>query len=318
MRTDLFNKYIWIVDAITSHGRLTRAELNDLWLRSARSDGKPILHRSFFNYRRDIESIFNIDILCDNYDRYYIEKPHSSSDENFRNWMLDSFALRSAITGAVSLSDRIIVEKIPSARQFLPLMISAIQESKKVSITYAGFTRSLPEEGIVFAPYFLKLFKQRWYVIGLREASNEIRTYALDRIRELNILPYQFQMPDYIEPSEYFADLYGITSSKGEVKDVIVSASVTTAKYLRALPLHHSQREEQYSDRSLFHFRLKLTDDFLRELMSFGPDIQVVAPQELRVMMIDRLQQTLRNYEPSPAAEAKHLKVSASNPNILE
>ncbi len=298
MRNDMLNKYIWIVDTITSHGRLTRSEINRLWELSPHYDGNPIPHRTFFNYRRDIERIFNIDILCDNLHRYYIASPDSPADEAFRSWMLDSFAMRSAMTAASDLSGRIDVEKIPSARDYLAPIISALRANKCIVFSYKSFKRTLPDTDIPFAPYFLKLFRQRWYMIGRRTDTGEIRTYALDRIAALSLTSLTFTMPEGLEPADLFSDLFGITSSRGDVHHVILSTDPITAKYLRALPLHHTQREDLYSDRSLFHLDLKLTPDFVRELMSMGPDITVIQPKELRVMLTERLRETLRNYEP--------------------
>ena len=301
MRNDMLNKYIWIVDTITKHGKITRKELNDLWERSAHYDGHSIPHRTFFNYRRDIERIFNIDILCDNLNRYYIATPDSPTDEAFRSWMLDSFAMRGAMNEVADLSKRIEVEKIPSARYFLTPILRAIRENKCIMFSYAGFTRSLPDVDILYAPYFLKLFRQRWYMIGLRLSSDDLRTYALDRITSLHITDKSFKLPEGLEPADIFDDLFGITSSKGPVQHVVISAQPLTAKYLRALPLHHSQREELFSDRSLFHLDLKITPDFIRELLSLGSDITVDSPKELRIMISEQLRASLRNYDSNEA-----------------
>lgn len=297
MRNDKLNKYIWIVDTISARGRITRREIDTLWRRSAFYDGKGIPHRSFFKLRRDIEELFGIDILCDNLNRYYISSPDSPADEAFRSWMLDSFAMRNAMQSASGISERIDVEKVPSARQFLSPVISAIESSNKIRFSYSNFLRSLPDNDIVLSPYFLKLFRQRWYMIGRRESDGDIRTYALDRILTLDILSDSFELPEGLTPSDLFGDLFGITSSHAAVEHVIISVSPLTAKYLRALPLHHSQREDRMSDRSLFHYDLKLTADFVRELMSMGPDVTVVSPRQLRLMLCERLKATLENYD---------------------
>ena len=299
MRNDRLNKYIWIIDTISSRGRISRSELNELWEKSALYDGRPIPHRSFFNYRRDIERIFNVDILCDNLNRYYIETPDSPADEAFRSWMLDSFAIRGAMADASDIASRIEVENIPSARDYLAPIISALRQNRQISFSYAGFNRSMPETDIPFEPYFLKLFRQRWYMIGRRADSGELRTYALDRIKALNITSREFSMPDGLAPSDIFGELFGITSSRGPVHHIIIEAQPITAKYLRALPLHRTQREDLYSNRSLFHYDMKITPDFVRELMSLGPDVTVVEPRELRVMLTEQLRSTLRNYDPS-------------------
>ncbi len=69
----------------------------------------------------------------------------------------------------------------------------------------------------------------------------------------------------------------------------------------RALPLHHSQHEVIHDEYSLFYYRLRLTPDFLQELLSHGPSIQVVNPPELRAMMVTSLQETLEKYKSNPS-----------------
>lgn len=297
MKADRLNKYIWIIDTIASHGKISRAALSDLWVRSSLSDGKPIPHRTFFNYRRDIEEVFGIDIRCDNAYEYYIDKPDGPADEAFRSWMLDSYAMRHAIDDARDISSRVIVEKVPSARKYLSPLLSAMRECRDIVFTYAGYTRPFPETDIRFSPYFIRLFKQRWYVIGKRSADNSVRTYALDRIRDLVITTDPFSMPPDLDPADYFKDVFGITYSHSEVETVKLRVGAYYANYLRALPLHPSQQEEVFSGFSIFTYRLRLSPDFVRELVSIGPDITVLAPKSLQLMVIAQLKQTLANYE---------------------
>lgn len=298
MRTDSLNKYIWIIDTINAHGHISRAELSDLWQKSAHGDGKPIAHRTFFTYRRDIETLFGIDIDCNNAYEYYIRKPEGAGGEAFRDWMLDSYALRHAMTDARDISDRIVVEKVPSARLHLSPLIRAIRDSKKVRFTYSGYTRPLPEAGIVLSPYFLRLYRQRWYIIGGKEGAG-VRTYALDRISQLEITTGSFTMPDEPQPQTYFDDIFGITYARSETHTVKLKVVPFYANYLRALPLHHSQSEQIYSGFSIFTYRLKLTPELVRELASIGPDITVLEPRPLQLMLKDHLRRTLDNY-PAP------------------
>lgn len=296
MRPDSLNKYIWIIDTINAHGRITRAELSDLWLRSAMSDGNPIPHRTFFTYRRDIERIFGIDIRCNSAYEYYIDKPHGASGQAFRDWMLDSYSLRHAMTDARDISSRIVVEKVPSARNHLSPLIDAIRHTKTVRFTYSGYTRPFPEKGITLSPYFLRLYRQRWYVIGSRHGDGSVRTYALDRISDLETTTSSFDMPADPDPEEYFRDIYGITYSHGETQTVKLRVQPYYANYLRALPLHASQTEQIYSDCSIFTYRMKVTPDLVRDLAGIGPDITVLEPRALVLMLKDQLQKTLENY----------------------
>lgn len=260
------------------------------------SDGKPIPHRTFFTYRRDIETLFGIDIDCNGAYEYFIRKPEGEGGEAFRDWMLDSYALRHAMTDARDISERIVVEKVPSARLHLSPLIRAIRDSKKVRFTYSGYTRPLPESGIVLRPYFLRLYRQRWYIIGFKEGS-EVRTYALDRISHLEITTDSFTMPEEPHPHTYFEDIYGITYSQSDTHTVKLKVKPFYANYLRALPLHHSQSEQIYSGFSIFTYRLKLTPELVRELASIGPDITVLEPRPLQVMLKEHLLKTLENYD---------------------
>lgn len=132
-------------------------------------------------------------------------------------------------------------------------------------------------------------------MFGEKDAGGK-RTYALDRVTEMEMTAIKFKMPAGIKASDVFGSIIGITTSKAQVRDVIIQTNLTRAKYLRALPLHHSQEEEMHDFYSIFHYRLKINYELLSELMAMGPDVTVIAPRELQIMLIERLRDTLANY----------------------
>lgn len=297
MARDMINRYVWIVDTLNRYGRLTRAQINDLWLRSSVSEGKPLPERTFHYYRRAIEENFHIDIACNRLGEYFIDAADSRRDKAFSNWLLDNYAVGTALTASADTEGRVYVEEIPSAREFLPDVLEAIHNNEKIIFTYAGFSRSRPEPGIVFHPYFLKLYKQRWYMVGLREKSADIRTYALDRVRVMNLMKETFVMPEDNAASDIFDNIIGISSSKAEVKTVRLRADRTQAKYFRALPLHHSQTEEVHEDYSIFTLRVKINYELVHEILACGKSLVVMAPQELQAMVVSELEETLEKYK---------------------
>ena len=293
---DLINRYIWLVDTLTRYDRLTRKEINELWRRSAYGDGNDMPERTFFYYRRAIEENFHIDILCDKLGRYYIDPGQRQQNKSVTNWLLESSAANSAMKQSAIPTERVSVEDVPSAREHLPTVLGAIGDCSKLRFTYAGFSRTRPEENIVFHPYFVKRYKQRWYMIGLKEKSKDVRTYALDRVKEMTTIGENFVMPD-ITPEPFFSNLIGVTDSKGEVKEVVIQASPTQAKYFRALPFHATQ-EEKVGDRySVFTYRLRLNYELVHELLSYGSALKVLAPRELVVMITNELRATLSLYD---------------------
>ncbi len=293
---DLINRYIWLVDTLTRYDRLTRKEINELWRRSAYGDGNDMPERTFFYYRRAIEENFHIDILCDKLGRYYIDPGQRQQNKSVTNWLLESYAANSAMKQSAIPTERVSVEDVPSAREHLPTVLGAIGDCSKLRFTYAGFSRTRPEENIVFHPYFVKRYKQRWYMIGLKEKSKDVRTYALDRVKEMTTIGENFVMPD-ITPEPFFSNLIGVTDSKGEVKEVVIQASPTQAKYFRALPFHATQ-EEKVGDRySVFTYRLRLNYELVHELLSYGSALKVLAPRELVVLITNELRATLSLYD---------------------
>lgn len=298
MSHNLISKYIWIIDTLTKNRRLSKAELNRLWMKSEISEGNPLPDRTFFHYRRSIEEIFNIEIKCDRNGEYYIESPNSVRSHSLTNWLLDTMAVSNAINENQTGAERIEIEDVPSAREYLPMVLEAIRDSVKVCFTYASFARSRAETKILFQPYFLKRYKQRWYMIGLQEKRNAIRTYALDRIREMQLVQEKFEKPGSITLEELFGNIVGVTTSQAEIKTVKLKVTRTQAKYFRALPLHSSQSEEVHDDYSIFTYRLQLNYELAHEILSMGDSVMVMEPPELRAMVLTELQNTLAQYQP--------------------
>jgi predicted DNA-binding transcriptional regulator YafY len=96
---------------------------------------------------------------------------------------------------------------------------------------------------------------------------------------------------------EFFKNFFGIMTTKSEAKHVVLRADSEQAKYLRALPLHPSQRETMGDGYSDFDYHLCITYDFIQELLSKGSRIMVVAPAELKAAVVEELRKSLSNYE---------------------
>jgi len=296
MAKDLFRRYLWMIDTIRRHGRISRADFDDCWSRSVFSNGKPMPRRTFFNYREAIEELFCVEIKCDprTYE-YYIDEngPHS---EDMTEWLLNAAAVNDVLSNSRELADRIFVEDVPSARQHLAPAIDAMRENKVISFDYLPYYRTRPGD-VNLEPYFLKIFRQRWYITGRNVAENRIKTYALDRIVKASMLPDTFEVPADFDAAQYSSDSFGVIFSMGEPHDIRLRVGSKRAKYLRTLPLHHSQNEYVHDGFSIFTYRLRLTPDFVSEIVSMGSEVKVESPGQLRAMVVDQLKNTLKNYE---------------------
>lgn len=298
MPKNMLNTYIWLVDTIRSHGAITREELNRLWVRSPLSNGEPMARRTFYNYRNAIEELFKINIECNSSTfQYYIEGNEDAQKNNMTDWMLNTASISNVLTTASDISNRIFLEDVPSAREYLSPVMSALRENSEIAFTYSPYSRSGKGKKVSMEPYFLKIFRQRWYITGRNTSENKIKTYALDRMSGLTISTRKFCLPPDFDPETYFKDAFGIVFSLGEVHKVVLRVDKQQAKYMRALPLHHSQSEMVDDNYSIFHYNLRLTPDLVQEIMSYGPSVTVLSPPELRAMITTRLKDTLKNYE---------------------
>ena len=297
MARNLVNRYVWLVDTINRYGRITLNEIMEAWLRSDISEGKPLPRRTFFHYRDGIEEMFDINIVCDRSTfEYYIDSSGGESNARMQSWLVDSVSISDMLRNAHGVNDRIMLENVPSARKRLPVIIDAMKQNHRISFSYKSYTRTRPTNDILLEPYFVKIFKQLWYVIGYNVKDKVIKTYSLDRMSHLNMLPDVFTMPDGINPSEFFKDCFGIITNQNEPKRIVLRVEPTQAKFFRALPLHNSQQEEIHDNYSVFTYKMRITYDLKEELMSHGASIEVVEPKELKTLIRTELERALDNY----------------------
>lgn len=295
MAHDLYSRYVWLVDTIRRYGRITRGNLSRLYERAPFSDGKPLTRRTFHNYKEAAQELFGLEIKCDPHTyQYYIENdidaPGSASE-----WLLNAVATSELLTTSHDLSAKVYLENVPSAREYLASVLEAMREHKQIQFEYLPYWRNTPSNNI-FEPYLLKIFRQRWYVAGRHVGENRIKTYALDRISNLEILDLTYKEPETFDSDEYFRDSFGIVVVDDPAQTVKFRTDSRQAKYFRALPLHHSQVEYVHDNFSIFEYKLKITPDLIAELLSYGPKITVLQPQELKAQIVALLKTNLEQY----------------------
>ena len=290
MSKNYFKSYVWLLETLQSRGPLTLKEIKQLWMNSsANEDGKELATRTFANHIASIADVFGIDIVCDRRDNtYYIENKEDLDGRGIRNWMLNALSLNSLLSEGASLHDRIYFDEVPSKDIFLPTIIQAIRDGKKLEIRYQSY-RKPDEEHFMIEPYFLKEFKRRWYLYGYKGDKDGCRMLALDRIITATITSESFSLPQEFSAAGYFGSIYGVRVYSGmQPEKVLLKVSEMQTKYFRSLPLHRSQEEvETHKGYSIFSYFLTTDYDFKQDVLSFGSEVEVLAPQSLRDAISD-------------------------------
>ena len=293
-------KYTWLIETIRRAGKISHKELSDRWQRNKDlSDEKPLHRATFSRWKDAIFSQFGIIISCQKVGGYlyYIENPEEIDDDKLKKWMLDSFAVGNIISENLSLKGRIVVDEIPSGRLFLTTMLEAVKENRTVVITYRPFTS---QESFTFPikPYCIRLFENRWYVVGLNN-RNEIRVYGLDRMESVELTSETFKLPADFSAEDLFSTRYGIVIGFDiKPETIILRAHGEHRHYLRSLPLHSSQRLiNQTDDYADFELYLSPTYDFILKLLHQADMIEVIKPASLRQTMKEWIVRMLSRYE---------------------
>ena len=290
--TTQFKRYLWLVDVIYSAGEITRDEINRRWANSACNENKESVYaeRTFHRHREDIASLFGIDIECSKSDGNVYRIANKERLQGIRSWIIDNFAINNLVNHADGLSGRLVFEDIPEGNRYLGSIATAMQENRKLFVSYQGFDRSEPHS-FLLSPYCLKVFHQRWYLVGKPEDHPEEvdpRIYSLDRVRDIALTEKQWRYPKSFDAIQFFENNFGVDRRLMVPENVRIKVGSKTANYLRTLPLHHSQVEaEKTEEYSVFSYHVAPTYDFIQELRKQGADLEVLAPESLRNRFVE-------------------------------
>ena len=261
------------------------------------SEGTELSRRTFINNLHAVEELFGITIECGSGFRYYIECGDCFEEGSARNWLLNAFSLNVMVGNSRKLKERVLLEDMPSGRNFLEDIIKAMRDNHVIFISYYSYNSEKYYEFDIH-PYFVKAFKKRWYVVAYSPGTNDIRCYALDRMENVIISEEVFKMPENLEPAEYFKDCFGIINKKdSEVQKVVLKVDAFQSNYIRNLPLHESQKEtERTEEYSIFEYHLKPEFDFEQEIFSNMDAMEVLEPLWLREEVKERIKNLASKY----------------------
>lgn len=180
--------------------------------------------------------------------------------------------------------------------QYLDKIISAIEKKEVLRLYYLPFYEDKPYFNEVH-PYLLKEHESRWYMVGLNAFKGKVRTYALDRIRDLQVADGAAYTPPNFNADEYFKYAIGIIAPEGLPPLIKLAVQKTQAQYLIGRPWHDSQNiEDENEEQVVFSFRVHPTYEFRSLVLSLGKDAYVQQPASLREEMKIELGKMLGYY----------------------
>lgn len=175
---------------------------------------------------------------------------------------------------------------------------SSIINKRLLKINYKHFYASDPYE-IILSPYFLKEFNNRWFLFGWVEKNNRIENLALDRIANIKVTSGNYKENESFDSLNYFRNIIGVTYiNNSTLEKIELIFSKLRSPYITTKKLHESQKIlKQYKNgKVLIELSLNINKELITQILSFGDDVEVKKPEELRVEIKNRLRKAIEQY----------------------
>ncbi len=135
------------------------------------------------------------------------------------------------------------------------------------------------------------------YVVGLDHKSDEIRTFAVDRIREIELTDSRFELREGFDFDAYIGSSFGVIAESAV--QVRIRFERRWATYVQERTWHPSQRFGKGKAGAVeLTMDVGNTPDLRTWILSFGSGAEVLEPQALRREVEKEHRDALQRYQP--------------------
>jgi len=200
--------------------------------------------------------------------------------------------LKSRLAALLSSGDREVdevrkrVRVIPfGARRHQPkhfeLIASAVIGRQKLALGYYNRMKDEATSREV-SPQRLVHYRNNWYLDAWCHMRNDLRSFALDAIQDVTVVPGKVKEVPDSELDEVLAASYGIFSGR-KVQWAALRFSAERGRYVSLEEWHPKQRARFEKDgRYVLEVPYSSEKELVMDILKFGPEVEVLAPDALR------------------------------------
>ncbi len=276
----------------SSQQELLDAVNDSMKLRGFKAISGKTLERDF----KHIEEAFGLTIGYDmQRGRYVIKEDLSNAEERLEE-LLFNFDLLNELDRQSPLRSYVLAEhhRPPHSNNML-VLLAAIRKQHPVRFAYEDYRKESVFVVEHALPHYLKESQGRWYLLAYNDGV--LKTYGIERMNELCLMEDEtFARRNIINVAELFSECYGIWNDEQiPIEDIELSYSPLDGRFLKSLPLHHSQHILIDDDQEFrIALRLRITNDFVMALLSRSTSLTVIKPESLRNRVRDIYREALR------------------------
>lgn len=181
--------------------------------------------------------------------------------------------------------------------EFLSDAIDATVNHTPINVFYRT-NKGYEKNGIIH-PYHVKQYNNRWFLFGLLEETGKIVNRALDRIEQIRPADIPFKKNDIYDFNHYFDQVVGVSVPYPEEEKrpmtIQLKFSLYRLPYVLSKPLHSSQ-EVVDKDNGVISIHVIPTRELEQLIFSYGPDVEVLSPEEYREAIRQKIEINLKKY----------------------
>ncbi len=181
---------------------------------------------------------------------------------------------------------------------WLSLVIDAISNHQVLKVDYRNYKNCEVETLAIVHPWYVKQYNNRWFLLAYNADYDTITNFALDRILNIEIVEeVPYIQNETIDFEEYFKDVIGVTIPKPEVvkQRILLRFSEKQYPYVTSKPMHHSQVIVN-DDECTIAIEVRPNYELEQQILSFGPDVEVLAPASYRHYISEMILNNLKKY----------------------
>ncbi|CAL2085293.1 WYL domain-containing protein [Tenacibaculum sp. 190524A02b] len=174
----------------------------------------------------------------------------------------------------------------------------AIKKKQVLQITFLGFNNS-ESKIFEFHPYVLKQYNRRWFVFGLNKTKN-IAQWSIpldERLLNFEVLEDANFMETATNWESFFRPMIGVVKPvNATIEKIILRFYNGREQYFKTKPLHPDYEEFFEKDKqNQIWFEAIINKELVQQLLSYGQDVEVIAPERLKLKMKEHVE-NMQNY----------------------
>ena len=217
--------------------------------------------------------------------------PHFEWMEEILSKLKDKFHLKGAGDSVIGFEQNLDLKGLEN----ITPLFEAIVNKQVLNIRYKSFKKNKPITCEVH-PYYLKQYNNRWFLFGWNMEFGAITNFALDRIEAVSHMLGEYKpKPAGLDFDEYFDDVVGVSIPKGKVEHIVMRVAPDRYPYIKNKPLHPSQHN--YDKEFRVSIDVIPNNELIALLLSFGSQLEVLEPQNVREMMKEHVKTLNKFYK---------------------